>query len=108
MWDVVCDDYMNANLIFPTQQHDVYHIIKICRQDPNIKKVVIFGSNATSACNPWSDIDIYLEMDKEKLMPVFGLKEVATDMWNNFTVDDDLYREIKEKGVVVYERESRC
>lgn len=22
--------------------------------------------------------------------------------------DDDLYREIKEKGVVVYERESRC
>lgn len=27
-------------------------------------------------------------------------------MWNNFTVDDDLYREIKEKGVVVYERES--
>lgn len=45
-------------------------------------------------------------MDKEELMPVFGLKEVATDMWNNFTVDDDLYREIKEKGVIVYERES--
>lgn len=34
------------------------------------------------------------------------LKEVATDIWNNFTVDD-LYREIKEKGVVVYEQESR-
>lgn len=29
-------------------------------------------------------------------------------MWNNFTVDDDLYREIKEKGVVVYEQERRC
>ena len=28
MWDVVCDDFMNANLIFPTQQRDVYHIIK--------------------------------------------------------------------------------
>lgn len=67
---------MNANLIFPTQQHDVYHIIKICRQDPNIKKVVIFGSSVTSAC--------------------IWIKEVATDMWNNFTVDDDLYREIKE------------
>lgn len=49
MWDVVCDDYMNANLIFLTQQRDVYHIIKICRQDPNIKKVVIFGSSVTSA-----------------------------------------------------------
>lgn len=55
MWGVVYDDYMNANLIFPTQQRDVYHIIKICRQDPNIKKVVIFGSSVTSACNPWSD-----------------------------------------------------
>ena len=44
-------------------------------------------------------------MQRERYSKI--LKEVATDIWNNFTVDDDLYREIKEKGVVVYEQESR-
>lgn len=58
MWNVVCDNYMSANKIFPTQQRDVYHIIKICRRDLNINKVIIFGSSVTALCNPWSDIDI--------------------------------------------------
>ena len=31
-----------------------------------------------------------LSLEVALLLPVFGLKEVATDMWNNFTVDDDL------------------
>lgn len=48
---------------------------------------------------------IYLEMKEEKLMPTFDLRDVATDMWNNFTVDENLYREICEKGVVVFDRD---
>ena len=26
-----------------------------------INKIIIFGSSVTSACNPWSDIDIYID-----------------------------------------------
>lgn len=48
---------------------------------------------------------IYLEMKEEKLMPTFGLRDVATDMWNNSTVDENLHREICEKGVVVFDRD---
>lgn len=53
---------MNANKIFPTQQRDVKKIIDACSQDSNITKIIIFVSSITSARNPWSDIDVYVEM----------------------------------------------
>ena len=104
MWRVCSEPFMNDKYIFPTQQRDVYKIIEECKKDENITKVIIFGSSVTSLCNPWSDIDVYMEMKEEKLMPVFRL-EVPVDKWNNFMVDEDLMEEINEKGVIVYERD---
>lgn len=111
MWKIVGNNFMNADLIFPTQQGDVYKIIKCCENNENIKKLTIFGSSVTSACNPWSDIDIYIEyIDKPNLdYPLNNYSNGnPVDIWDNFMVRDcdcsDLLKEINSKGVVVYER----
>lgn len=106
MWKVcVKEPYMNVEKIFPTQQKDVGKIIRVWKEDENIRKIIIFGSSVTSACNPWSDIDIYVEMQEKKKRPAVGIKEVPLDIWTNYDVDEELRKEIMEKGVVVYERD---
>lgn len=104
MWRVVSEQFRNASRIFPTQQRDVYEIIRRYSSDINVKKLIVFGSSITSACNPWSDIDLYVEMDINKNLPPTGVRDVAVDVWTNFTVDKYLYNEIK-KGVTAYERD---
>ncbi|WP_083504310.1 nucleotidyltransferase domain-containing protein [Acetivibrio ethanolgignens] len=51
--------------------------------------MVVFGSSVTSACNPWSDIDIYVELDKDEVIraPKVG---VPVDVFTNFEVDTRL------------------
>ena len=105
MWKVFSEPFKNAEKIFPTQQRDVYKIVKACKKDTNIQRVIIFGSSITPLCNPWSDIDVYADMLEDKNFPSLGVYEVPVDKWTNFTVDDELYKEIKQ-GVVVYERNS--
>ncbi|SFI01167.1 Nucleotidyltransferase domain-containing protein [Selenomonas ruminantium] len=57
--------FLNRNRIFPTQQEAVAEMIEVCKKIPNIRKIIIFGSSVTPECNPWSDIDIYFETEKE-------------------------------------------
>ena len=103
-WKTFDDSYSNAKLIFPTKQREVGKIIAICKEDPNIKRITVFGSSVTSACNPWSDIDVYFELERPVAnLPVFGL-ESAVDKWDNYNVSDELLMEIQKRGVVVYER----
>lgn len=95
--------YLNVTKIFPTQQRDVATILNNWSKNATVKKVVVFGSSVTSACNPWSDIDIYVELDKDEVIraPKVG---VPVDVFTNFEVDTRLYNEIERTGVVVYER----
>lgn len=95
--------FKNANLIFPTQQVDVNTIIEDAIKDMNVKRVIIFGSSTTSACNPWSDIDVYYELYENKDIPS-TLTIRSIDSWSNFNVNEELYSSIM-KGVVVYERD---
>lgn len=103
-WDVFVDPFKNVEHIFPTQQRDVSTIVAKATLDSNIKEVIIFGSSVTDACNPWSDIDVYFNLEEDKLLPYFGIS-TGLDAWTNFLVDDYLMKEIKEKGVVVFERD---
>lgn len=104
MWKIVSDEFLNADRIFPTQQKDVKKLIDVCSRDSNIRKIIIFGSSVTSACNPWSDIDVYFELRHDKKLPVIHNQEAVYDKWSNFTVDSVLLQEILKTGVVVYER----
>ena len=97
LWKAFAKPYKNINRIFPTKQKDVGEMVKVCKKDDNIRKIIVFGSSVTPLCNPWSDIDIYFEMKT-------GSRAAVFDRWDNFSVDDDLMHEIATKGVVVYER----
>jgi predicted nucleotidyltransferase len=97
------DRFQNANHIFPTQQRDVASIIKEWEKDSRIKKITIFGSSVTSACNPWSDVDIYVELNSD-FYPRIPKIENPADVFTNFEVDDRLLEEINRTGVVVYEK----
>lgn len=106
MWRVCVDRdkaYRGVELIFPTQQLDVSRIIKSLSRNQNVRKIIVFGSSVTSACNPWSDIDVFVDLKRRETLrkPKVG---VPIDLWTNYDVDERLMREIKEKGVVVYER----
>lgn len=108
MWNIcIPNPFMNAELIFPTKQVDVRDIINVVENDRNILKVIIFGSSVTSACNPWSDVDVYYEMLNESYRPCI-FTESSIDGWTNFDIPkgEKLLDEIKEKGVLVYERNS--
>lgn len=105
-WKVcIQEPFLNCERIFPTKQKYVKQLLDVYRQDENVLSVVVFGSSVTSACNPWSDVDLYVTLAEEKRIPGCEV-ETSVDLWTNFTVDERLYREIQKKGVLVYKR--RC
>lgn len=105
MWKVCIKEhvFMNVEKIFPTQQKDVSVLVWEYSLNPAVKKIVVFGSSVTSACNPWSDLDVFVELTEEVIL---RKPRVSTevDLWTNFDVDERLMLEIEEKGVVVFER----
>lgn len=106
MWKAVAEPFMNIRRIFPTKQKYVREMIDVCKKDPNIRKIIIFGSAVTQGCNPWSDIDIYFEMKKKAAKyPVVKNPKAVFDPWSNFSAEEPLLSEIMDKGVVVYVRE---
>lgn len=103
-WKICIDKpFMNCEHIFPIQQKYISTIIEGLKKNQNVKKVIIFGSSVTSSCHPDSDIDIYLELDKNEKTNI-PLIYKPYDYWNNFSADERLKKEIYGKGVVVYER----
>ena len=61
MWKAVAKPFMNIEKIHPHQQEAVGKMVELCKHDPNIKRVVIFGSSVRDDCRPDSDIDIYYD-----------------------------------------------
>ena len=107
MWKNTLKDssFLNVKYIFPLKQKAVYEMIQTCKKEPNVEKLIIFGSSVTSACNPWSDIDAYFEI-KEPMnnLPLEKYTNQDWDRWSNFSVDENLKKEIMKTGVVVYDR----
>ena len=68
-----------------------------------INKITIFGSSVTSACNPQSDIDIYIDFG-ENTPEHFRVEnlEAAVDLQDNTLVDNRLLENILETGVIIY------
>ena len=93
------------NRIFPTKQKYVSALLDECRKDPNIRRVVVFGSALLARCNLWSDIDVYFECQSEpQRLPSIVSEKQAFDKFSNFTVSEAFRRTILQDGVVVYER----
>ena len=104
MWKAVAKLFMNIEKIHPHQQEAVGKMVELCKQDPNIKRVVIFGSSVRDDCRPDSDIDIYYEFKGNKTSwPSLGDMSIW-DKWDNFTVNRKLDYEICRTGVTVYDK----
>ena len=105
MWKAVANPFYNINRIFPTKQKYVSALLDECRKDPNIRRVVVFGSALLARCNLWSDIDVYFECQSEpQRLPAIVSERQAFDKFSNFTVSEAFRRTILQDGVVVYER----
>ena len=104
MWKIVSELFMNASKIFPTQQRDVKRIIDVCKGTKEVDKLYVFGSSVTSACNPWSDLDLYFELNAPMQNLPHAQCEAPLDKWSNYSVDEDLKQEILSTGVLVYDR----
>lgn len=98
--------YLNVNKIFPTKQKDVAVLVNKLKKSKYIKKIIIFGSSITWECNPWSDIDVYIEHEAQDFnnisIPYSEIKS-SLDIWDNLSADENLLNEIINKGVIVYE-----
>ena len=68
-----------------------------------IGRMSLFGSYARGEAKDDSDVDLYIEMEKEEKPFTEGFQFVY-DLWTNYTVDKRMYHEIQRKGVLVYER----
>lgn len=51
-----------------------------------------------------SDVDFYVEVKEDKRI-ITDYLDFLYDLWTNYTVDENMKKEIFKKGVVVYERE---
>ena len=89
--------------VYPTQQRKVKEMLDYLKQDENIKSITLFGSSITSNCHNDSDIDLYIELKKDKKV-INRYFDFVFDLWTNFTADERLKKEIKKKGVVIYEQ----
>ena len=105
-FDVVIDkSFKNVEHIHPLQQWKVAELIDDFKENPNILKLIIFGSSVTEACHAGSDVDFYVELLEDKKVMRKGIfHDFLYDQWTNFTTGEKLMDEIRKKGVVVYER----
>lgn len=104
-WRVcIKEPFQNCECIYPIQQSRVKELIRILSSDENVKRILIFGSSITDHCHIDSDVDVYIELMKDKACSVREYLDFAYDLWTNYSVDERLQREILKTGVPVYER----
>ena len=104
---IVSEYFDNVSMIHPLKQKQVFQLIDHLKTNNNVNKIIIFGSSVTNKCHTGSDLDFYIDLNKDtKLDELFSRFLDNYDYWNNFTVDERLLNEIKKKGVTVYEREN--
>lgn len=114
---VVVPTQFDLRAIYPTMQKYVDRIL--CGLPNHIEKVIVFGSAVTLRCGEDSDLDILLITKREQsdvlseLSPIyrgigididFVIKTPDEILNSNIEKESTLIQEIKEKGVVVYER----
>ena len=105
---VIEDSFYNANRIHPLKQHDTLTFIQQASLDSNIKGIIVFGSAVRFDCNSYSDLDILIIRDDDKLTIENGaLDQVNSELDIIFSskLGPRLAEEIANTGVIVYEKE---
>jgi len=100
---VIKGNYKNIERVNPIQQQRLFDLIESLKSFKVVNKVIVFGSSITHKCHEDSDIDIYVELDENVNVKAYNV-DCPVDYWNNFTVTEEMKKEIMSKGVIVYDR----
>jgi len=95
------DPFPNCSKIYPLQQKKIRAILDAVKDDLNVKRVMIFGSSTTYSCTIDSDVDVFIELKKDRPIDISGIS-YEFDLWTNYNVDERLLKEIEKTGVKVY------
>lgn len=107
MWKVcIQEPFNNCEKIYPIQQRKVKEMLDMFSKNSNVLRVIVFGSSVSERCHVGSDVDIYVELSHNQKELVSECFDFVYDVWTNFMVDERLLKEIKSKGVIVYERDT--
>lgn len=109
LWDfeVICpSDVENINHIHPLKQKDVGLLVKAVKNDRHIAAVIVFGSAVRFDCHSFSDLDLLIVRDDEKLRIDTSLEEIESEIDVIFSahLGKRLQEEIARTGVIVYRR----
>ena len=100
---VIDRPFLGIEHVHPLQQRKVRELVDHFSENPDIKRVILFGSSVEENCNIDSDIDIYIESacydNLLKKAFHFPIDRITPDM-----LSESLRKEIKRHGVVIYER----
>lgn len=109
MWDFCVMqnvDFPHCNRVHPLMQRRTQILLEEWKKDPNILKIVLFGSALEFRCSSFSDLDVYVEKKDPELPvsePDLGCE---LDILCNLDHSSRLYKEIEKKGLLLYERNS--
>ena len=108
VWKICIEKpFRNCRRIFPIQQKKVKKIIQCLEDNDNVLRIIVFGSSVTTLCHIDSDVDLYVELEHEQGHLIREPMDFVFDLWTNYTVDERMLKEIRKKGVVVYEKDDK-
>lgn len=106
MWKIcIKDSFLNCGKIYPIQQKKIKEMVDLLRLNRNVLKIYVFGSSISNRCSINSDVDIYIELEEEENKLIKKYLPFSYDLWTNYTVDENLKKEIMKECVLVYERD---
>ena len=106
---LVTEEYPNMLRLFPTAQFPVQEVVQYCKTNTHVKRVTVFGSAFETRHNPWSDIDLFVEgVTRSEFTPWNRVSTRSMDIITEEMMgsQERLLCEIKQKGVIVYERDA--
>lgn len=108
MWKIcIKDSFLNCGKIYPIQQKKIKEMVDLLRLNRNVLKIYVFGSSISNRCSINSDVDIYIELEEEENKLIKKYLPFSYDLWTNYTVDENLKKEIMKECVLVYKHQGR-
>lgn len=96
--------FVNQEYVYRPRQKKVAELLEDIISNPEVEFVILFGSSLTSECTVFSDIDVYVHLEKPIKRIIHKIHDFEYDVWTNYNVESEMLEEILEKGVVIYEK----
>ncbi len=111
------DFYKSLNYVYYTQVESTKLLMEHAKELPSIRYLILFGSSITLGCGEESDLDVLVIADEydENLSllralrkgikkPIDFIPETIDHFKECVTSGHELYTEIFQKGLIIYER----